>query len=116
MAIVNAIEVSDRFQPNCASSSGATKTLHAYSEPSARFIERPPAIRHHRSIVGGAEIEALAMSGLHVVSAGTIPRGRESDTTPGAAEAPRGLDPRSAGVREVSTSGNRCFAIVETRY
>src|SRR5690242_20337987 len=45
--MVKTIEVSARFQPNCCSS-GATNTLHAYSAPSARFIESPPITRHQR--------------------------------------------------------------------
>src|SRR4051812_33244781 len=48
-AIVKTMEVSARPQPNRASS-GATKMLQAYSVPSATFIERPPASRHHRLI------------------------------------------------------------------
>src|SRR5437762_8320683 len=49
-AIVNTIDVSARFHPNRASS-GATKTLHAYSVPRARFIDNPPTTRHQRPIV-----------------------------------------------------------------
>src|SRR5512140_1301675 len=44
------LDVSARFQPN-SFSSGATNTLHAYREPSARFISNPPTTRHHRLIV-----------------------------------------------------------------
>src|SRR6266852_8706022 len=46
-AMVNTLEVCARFHPNCFSS-GATNTLHAYSDPSARFIESPPTTLHHR--------------------------------------------------------------------
>jgi hypothetical protein len=49
MAIVYANEVWVRFQPN-SFSRGATKTLHAYSDPSARFIETPPTTTRHRFI------------------------------------------------------------------
>src|SRR6202166_3156546 len=48
-ANVKTVEVCARLQPN-SFSSGATKTLQAYSVPSARFIERPPARRHQRLI------------------------------------------------------------------
>ena len=40
-AIVNTADVCARFQPNSASS-GATKTLHAYSVPSASVISSAP--------------------------------------------------------------------------
>src|SRR5581483_7380895 len=43
------MEVSARFHPNRLSR-GATKTLRPYSGPNARFIESPPATRHHRLI------------------------------------------------------------------
>src|SRR5882724_2489850 len=46
-AMVNTIDVSARFHPNL-DSSGATNTLHPYSVPSARFIDRPPTTRHQR--------------------------------------------------------------------
>src|SRR5208283_3916821 len=46
-AIMNTLEVSARFQWN-SFSNGATKTLQAYSEPSARFMDTPPTTRHQR--------------------------------------------------------------------
>ena len=48
-AMVNTIEVSARFHLN-SFSNGATNTLQAYSEPSARFMETPPTTRHQRLI------------------------------------------------------------------
>src|SRR5208282_1479743 len=48
-AIMNTLEVSARFQWN-SFSNGATKTLQAYSEPSARFMDTPPTTRHQRLI------------------------------------------------------------------
>ena len=45
--MVNTIDVSARFQWN-SFSSGATKTLHAYNDPKARFIDMPPTTRHQR--------------------------------------------------------------------
>src|SRR5579864_74464 len=60
-AIVNTMEVSARFQPNCFSS-GATKTLQAYRVPSAKFMETPPNTRHHRLIpYSGAWISVVVM-------------------------------------------------------
>src|SRR5208282_5992789 len=46
-AMMNTLEVSARFQWN-SFSSGATNTLQAYSEPSARFMETPPTTCHQR--------------------------------------------------------------------
>src|SRR5207237_88215 len=48
-AIVNTHDVCARFQPN-SFSSGSTNTLHAYSDPSARFIKTPPTTTRHRFI------------------------------------------------------------------
>ncbi len=46
-AMMNTLEVSARFQWN-SFSSGATNTLQAYSEPSARFMDTPPTTCHQR--------------------------------------------------------------------
>src|ERR1035437_11148734 len=56
-AMVNTLEVSARFQPN-SFSSGATNTLQAYSEPSARFMESPPTTRHQRLMPGAPALDA----------------------------------------------------------
>src|SRR5271157_3996421 len=45
--MVNTIEVSARFHLN-SFSNGATNTLQAYSEPSAKFMDTPPTTRHQR--------------------------------------------------------------------
>src|SRR5208282_1781112 len=50
-AMVNTIEVSARFHLN-SFSNGATNTLQAYSEPSARFMDTPPTTRHQRLMLG----------------------------------------------------------------
>src|SRR5437764_2955965 len=47
IAIVYASDVWVRFQPN-SRSSGARNTLHAYSDPSARFISTPPSTTRQR--------------------------------------------------------------------
>src|SRR5436189_236749 len=46
-AMVYTHDVWLRVHPN-SFSSGSTNTLHAYSEPSARFIETPPTTTRHR--------------------------------------------------------------------
>src|SRR6185436_970538 len=51
-AIVYTHDVSVRVQPN-SFSRGKTKTLQAYSEPSARFIKMPPTTGSHRLVVMG---------------------------------------------------------------
>src|SRR6059036_904256 len=50
MAIVYTHDVSARVQPN-SFSSGSTNTLQAYSDPSARFIDTPPATGSHRFVM-----------------------------------------------------------------
>src|SRR5262245_43913677 len=47
IAIVKVQDVCARVQPN-SRSSGSTKTLHAYSVPSARFMQTPPTTGSHR--------------------------------------------------------------------
>src|SRR5260370_22768395 len=59
----NTEEVAARFHPN-SFSSGATNTLHAYSEPSSRFMESPPPTRHHRLINTPAVACALVAMAL----------------------------------------------------
>ena len=49
MAIVNTQEVCARVHPNSLSS-GSTKTLQAYRDPSARFIRTPPMTGSHRLV------------------------------------------------------------------
>ena len=49
MAIVKTHEVSARVHPN-SFSSGSTKTLQAYNDPSARFIRMPPTTGSQRFI------------------------------------------------------------------
>src|SRR6185295_14619744 len=62
-AIVYVRDVWARFQPNSLSS-GATKTLHAYSDPSARFINTPPATTRHRFIYASPAIDDEPGHGL----------------------------------------------------
>ena len=49
-AIVYTHDVSVRDQPN-SFSSGRTKTLQAYNDPSARFIRIPPNTGSHRLVI-----------------------------------------------------------------
>src|SRR5438552_15562120 len=50
MAIVKTQEVWARVQPN-SFSRGSTKTLQAYKEPSARFIDIPPITTRQRFMI-----------------------------------------------------------------
>src|SRR6266853_292731 len=80
-AIVYTHDVWLRVHPN-SFSSGSTKTLHAYNEPSARFIDTPPTTTRQRFMkrppVGAYDIAPdLKGDAMKTFDAGTAARWRK---------------------------------------